>query len=176
MINKGRTKQKFGRYFNKKKRMHRSWDLFSYMAKEITQDLKYFKKYNVNSVPGELHLEICKNHGFEEGSMTDEQYKIIDEECTKKWHEIIDKMIWSFEEISLEYPNDPMMKTISEYHERYPQLPGESFEDFFNSKTNRPDIWEVYNYEEVKKKKEEYEDRKYEGLRLFAKWFENLWD
>ena len=78
--------------------------------------------------------------------------------------------------MSLEYPNDPMLKTISEYHERYPQLPGESFEDFFNSKTNRPDLWEVYNYEEVKKKKEEYEDRKYEGLRLFAKWFEYLWD
>jgi hypothetical protein len=64
MINKGRTKQKFGRYFNKKKRMRRSWDLFSYMAKEITQDLKYFKNYNVNSVPGKLHLEICEKHGM----------------------------------------------------------------------------------------------------------------
>lgn len=172
MVESGRIKQKYGRKYKKR----RAWDLYSHLAKEITTDLKAFKRYNVNSVPGELHLEICKKHGFEEGSMSDEQYKIIDEECTKKWHDILDKMIWSFEEISLEHPNGPMMKTISEYHERYPQLPGESFEDFFNSKTNRPDIWEVYDYEEVKKKEEEYKARVDEGLHLFATWFVYLWD
>ena len=172
MVQSGRIKQKYGRKYNKR----RSWDLFSHLAKEITTDLKAFKKYNVNSVPGKMHFEVVKEFGYEEGKIPDDKYKEINDECTKRWHEILDKMIWSFEEISLEHPNDPMMNTISEYHERYPQLPGESFEDFFNSKTNRPEIWDVYDYEEVKRKTEEYHTRLEEGLHLFATWFENLWD
>ena len=172
MVQSGRIKQKYGKKYNKR----RAWDLFSYLAKEITVDLKAFKKYNTNSVPGELHLEICKNHGFKEGSMTDEQYKIVDKECTKKWHEIIDKMIYSFDQISKDYPDSPYRKMISEYHEKYPQLPGETLEEFFNSKTNRPPMEEVYDIVRIKHEENQYQDKITEGKMLFAKWFENLWD
>ena len=175
MVQSGRIKQKYGRKYNKR----RSWDLFSHLAKEITTDLKAFKRYNTNSVPSTIHFEVLKQFGYDDklaNEIPDDKWPEIDAESTKRWHEILDKMIWSFEEISLEHPHSPMMNTISEYHNRYPQLPGESFEDFFNSKTNRPEIWDIYDYEEVKRKTEEYNAKVDEGLHLFAEWFENLWD
>lgn len=51
------------------------WDLYIFMAKDITMALKSFKKYNVNSYPADL-------------------------EYIEEWHNIIDKMIYSFEIIA----------------------------------------------------------------------------
>jgi hypothetical protein len=65
---------------------------------------------------------------------------------------------------------------ISDYHEKYPQLPGETLEEFFNSKTNRPPMEEVYDIIRVKYEENQYQDKIKEGKMLFAEWFENLWD
>ena len=51
------------------------WDLYVFMAKDIMMALKSFKKYNVNSYPADL-------------------------DYIEEWHNIIDKMIYSFEIIA----------------------------------------------------------------------------
>lgn len=51
------------------------WDLYVFMAKDIMMALKSFKKCNINSYPGSLS-------------------------SIEEWHEIIDKMIHSFEIIA----------------------------------------------------------------------------
>ena len=175
MVQSGRIKQKYGRKYNKR----RSWDLFSYLAKEITTDLKAFKKYNTNSVPGTIHFEVLKQFGYDDklaNEIPDDKWPEIDAESTKRWHEILDKMIYSFDQISKDYPDSPYGKMISDYHEKYPQLPGETLEEFFNSKTNRPPMEEVCDIIEVKHEENQYRDKIKEGKILFAEWFENLWD
>ena len=172
MVQSGRIKQKYGRKYNKR----RAWDLFSHLAKEITTDLKAFKKYNVNSVPGKMHFEVVKEFGYEEGNIPDDKYKEINDECTKRWHEILDKMIYSFDQISKDYPDSPYRKMINDYNEKYPQLPGESLEEFFNSKINRPPMEEVCDIIMTKYEENKYQDKIMEGKMLFATWFENLWD
>lgn len=64
------------------------WDLYVFMAKDITMALKSFKKCNVNSYPGNLS-------------------------GTEEWHGIIDKMIYSFEIIA----NDDIVAQINQKEE-----------------------------------------------------------
>lgn len=75
------------------------WDLYVYLAKDIAKALKSFKRANKHSYPGNLaNMEI--------------------------WHEILDKMIYSFETISKDnadvYSNENAVKEglalFSEYY------------------------------------------------------------
>lgn len=108
-----RKKQMFGKRFKKR----RAWDCYSYLAIHIINELKAFKKYNVNSYPLEF-------------------------DSIESWHKIINKMIWSFEEISKDYPNAPKLSSLLDDKEKY----------------------------------NKYRSQIDDGLMLFAKYFENLWD
>ena len=96
------------------------WDLSTSLSKYILPRLKAFREMERWGVPG----SICTKHHATGGN-------------AKEWNKIIDKMIWSFEEV------------IDE--KRFPKK---------------------MNPESIKK----YIDRKQEGLDLFAKYFESLWD
>jgi len=177
MVQSGRIKQKYGKKYNKR----RAWDLFSYLAKEITVDLKCFKRENTHSIPGTLYNQVLEDFGYKQYSdIPEDEYTHteIEKESVKRWNEIIDKMIWSFEEIAEEYPHDPFMNAISEYHDKYPKKEDESFEEFFNNRPNknRPDFDDTVDRKALNKEKEEYRYKIEEGLHLFAEWFENLWD
>ena len=60
--------------FGKRFKKHRAWNCYAHLAVHIANELKAFKKYNVNSYP----------HGFNN---------------IEEWHEVVDKMIYSFEQI-----------------------------------------------------------------------------
>lgn len=86
----------FGKRFKKR----RAWNCYVHLAVHIVNELKAFKKYNVNSYP----------HGFN---------------SIEEWHEVVDKMIYSFEQIEKDSSDRVKIE---------------------------------------------------EGLQLFAKYFEDLWD
>ena len=60
--------------FGKRFKKHRAWNCYAHLAVHIANELRAFKKYNVNSYP----------HGFNN---------------IEEWHEVVDKMIYSFEQI-----------------------------------------------------------------------------
>lgn len=101
----------FGNRFKKQ----RAWDCYTHLAVHIANELRAFKKYNVNSYP--------------------QDFNNIEE-----WHEAVDKMIYSFDQIAKDYPD------------------GFAIKDFKSSEFTA------------------YRAKIDEGLHLFAKYFENLWD
>lgn len=86
--------------FGKRFKKQRAWNCYAHLAVHIANELRAFKKYNVNSYP----------HGFNN---------------IEEWHEVVDKMIYSFEQIEKDSSDRVKIE---------------------------------------------------EGLQLFAKYFEDLWD
>lgn len=86
--------------FGKRFKKQRAWNCYAHLAVHIANELKAFKKYNVNSYP----------HGFNN---------------IEEWHGVVDKMIYSFEQIEKDSSDRVKIE---------------------------------------------------EGLQLFAKYFEDLWD
>ena len=137
----------------------RSWDLFAYLAPFLASELKAFKKYNINGAPNSF-CELA-NGDVDEGA--------------KLWHEAIDKMYWSFKEISEGHPNSPFNIAWDKYWEEYGQY--RKLEDF----TYEKDGHTYYRNDDrfippPKEEQEKYNERVKEGLHLFAEHFEELWD
>lgn len=91
-----RSKQMFGKRFKKR----RAWDCYSFLAVHIANELRAFKKYNVNSLPHEFYKEEGDNG-------------------TKEWHDVVDKMIYSFDQIARDYPNCEEMDVKSSEYKAY---------------------------------------------------------
>ena len=107
--------------FGKRFKKQRAWDCYTHLAVHIANELRAFKKYNVYSYPHEFRM----NDG---------------ESGAEAWHEAVDKMIYSFDQIAKDYPD------------------GFAIKDFKSSEFTA------------------YRAKIDEGLHLFAKHFENLWD
>lgn len=105
----------------------------------------------------------------------DEDGSLFDQRC-KAWDEVLNKMIWSFEQILKdEYDN--------KYHHGRPKFDWvKSGQQMFNPMTNKMED----TFQMVDKNPDEHwydhvghrlhEDRIQEGIDLFAKYFRNLWD
>ena len=95
--------------------------------------------------------------------------------AVKRWEEVLDKMIWSFQQLALE-----------DYEEQYrhgtPEYDWEKTTPFVDPVTGKPE--EMYKM--VDKNPEEHwldieglrmhEERIQEGLELFGKYYRHLWD
>lgn len=98
------------------------------------------------------------------------------EECCKKWDEVLDKMIWSFQQLAIvEYDNQYHHGT-PEYdfvktEKQYPNPVTGKMEDTFQMVDKNPnEHW----YDHVGHQL--HEARIQEGLELFGKYFRALWD
>lgn len=108
-----RKKQKYGRRFSKKKIAN----LCDYLAKDILNNLRVFEKCAV-SIPGPL----CGEEGARNIS-----------ESSAEWHEILQKMIWSFDQFSRGNPDEPFLNgydSESAEQEAYDARMGEGFRLF----------------------------------------------
>lgn len=156
-MHKNRNKQIFGRRFKK----HRSWDLFFYLAQDISNDLRAFLKYNINSVPSTF-IRNNKLNDFSGDNL-------------KLWHETVKKMWWSFDQIAKDEPDNPYNIAWNKYWKEYGQYMSAS--DF----TEEKDGHTYYKSDDrfIPPSKEEmmaYEDKIKEGLYLFAEYYRDLWD
>lgn len=122
-----------------------SYDFFSWHAKIVVPRLKMLKD-NLNGCPASFG----------------DEYSDVDKGC-EAWKEIIEKMIWSFENIDKE----PMPIKPENYDSR------QKVTEYSDGSVS---------YDPLDKRKwdwtpcEEHQKKVQEGLDLFAKHYQNLWD
>ena len=106
-------------------------------------------------------------------------YKETHNECfdlaCKRWDEILDKMIWSFQQLAMDDYEE-------QYHHGTPEYSWEPSEPFVNPMTgNKEDTFQMVDknpqehwtdYEGMRL----HEQRIQEGLELFGKYYRHLWD
>lgn len=86
------------------------------------------------------------------------------------WENIIDDMIWSFNEISKDYVNSPYNIAFDKYWE------DKSVDDKCRLIEDNEFICDFEYTDELKEQNELYYDKINKGLSLFAKYFSYLWD
>ena len=87
-----------------------------------------------------------------------------------KWNEYLDKMLFSFKEISTRYKNDPYEIYCRE--ELKKGVYNIDYNDLESAKLPDDDA----EFEQVKKESEMYFKKIKEGLNLFSKYYMDLWD
>lgn len=200
-----RYKQEYGRRFKKVN----LWNIGPYLAKEILDGLKMFRRLKKHSIPPfnpETGLIVPNYTGIKSNEVifepdTDENKEILD-----KYNQIIDKMIFSFEEIVNENKNNPFYLARDKYFDNIESFgktlteeEKKEFEKFKKKKNDDSDgmfIWpsileefieyhvprfreeygEIPQYEDMKKEVEEYTNKVNEGLKLFIMYLPHLWD
>ena len=132
------------------------WNLDNRISEFILPRLKLFReKSPSHGIPSEFiddsALDNIKDIKEREAART-----VLEDEGERKWKEVLDQIIWSFEYASNGYEDDA---TANE----------------FMAGQNDPDIkkqcWEIY-----KEKNKALYDRYTEGMHLFAKHLYDLWD
>ena len=152
------------------------WSLDHSLALIIYPALLQLKQ-NKNGVPSSLTDKIGGEDYVEQDSF--EFYQETHDECFKKvcdeWDEILDKMIWSFEQLAFD-------QYESQYHHGKMEMDWvETGETYFNPLTNKHEK----TYQMVDKNPDDHwfdvdglrlhEERIQEGLDLFAKYYRSLW-
>lgn len=96
--------------------------------------------------------------------------------AVKRWEEILDKMIWSFQQLALEDYEEQYRYGTPEYdwvpsNEKYLNPVNNQMEDTFQMVNKNPEEhW--LDIEGLRK----HEERIQEGLELFGKYYRHLWD
>lgn len=105
----------------------------------------------------------------------DSNQEAFEENC-KKWDEVLDKMIWSFQQIALEDYDNKYHHGKAEYDfvksdKQFPNPISGKIEDTFQMVDKNPS---QHWYDHVGHQL--HEERIQEGLDLFGKYYRNLWD
>jgi hypothetical protein len=132
-------------------------------------------KHSMHGVPNEfgkyIGSDMDSNYTFD--FINDDSKEVFDKRC-KEWEEILNKMIWSFQQILCE-----------DYDEKYHH--GKMQVGWTPIQITNPSTGQVEDmYEMVDKNPNEHwydhvghqlhEKRIQEGLDLFGKWYRSLWD
>lgn len=139
-----RKRQQYSRHILRRYKKKKLWGLSYYLSNDLQQILRLFKKENQHSYPANF-----TSH--------------------EQWHEALDKMIWSFQQIASDYPG-PMLQAISQSNQEYKLTRGDDGSRIIEFIHPSPITEEVIHQEE------EYNARIQDGLDLFAKYFHDLWD
>lgn len=138
------------------------WNLDYYLAEIILIGLKQFKEGNRHGYPSCVEGVYCTDAGVNQ------------KELISKWEEILDKMIWSFDQIVNDRKDDPLDIYFSQRRD---------IDVIFESKNGIEEWIEGINKDnkrsipdDVMKAHTEYNERVQEGLVLFGKYFQDLWD
>lgn len=144
------------------------WDLSTVFAKTIAAGLRRFSK--------------MERHGYPASFLPPERVEHpTDEDCeraNREWQKTLEQMLWSFDEITKDYPSSPWSKW---HHLEYQKLEEQGIPPFTFTKSdddenvlmesNTPDT-----PQEILDKEKGYRQQAQNGLDLFAKHFESLWD
>lgn len=126
------------------------WNLSDILSRHIYKGLVQFKKAKRCGYPGTVTID--------------------------EWENILDKMIWTFREISRDYPNSPFnLEYERMYKEHGNELLITERDENGNLVTRSNEKYPIYT-EELKAKQEEFMKKIEEGKTLFVKYFDDLWD
>ena len=149
---------------------HDLWDFRSSVGLIILEWLKEFKNYNKHGVPGDMPVFQQIQESYTPQAAFD--FYIQDNppfsNAEKEWDQILEKMIWSFDEIINETNADCYWKVK-------PEADWDSLIDEPNENGTFEMRWKVHGEIDQYKYKE-YGEKVQEGLDLFAKYCVNLWD
>ncbi len=153
-----------------------SWNLDGTLA-IIILPLLIQLKYSKQGVPndfadvGGASWEAQESFDFYKESHND----AFEEGC-KRWEEVLDKMIWSFQQIALEDYDEKYHHGDAKFdwiktNKQFPNPITGKLEDTFQMVDKNPDDhwYDVVGHLE-------HEKRIQEGLELFGKYYRNLWD
>jgi hypothetical protein len=154
-----------------------TWNLDHTLAKIIYPALIQLRDTK-HGVPGDF----VNNVGGEDYSDQDsfdfykETHKESWEEAAKKWDDVLDKMIWSFEQLANQDYDDQYHHGDAKFDwiktdKPYPNPVTGKIESTYQMIDKNPD---EHWYDHVGHKM--HEDRIQEGLDLFGKYFRALWD
>lgn len=153
-----------------------TWNLDGTLAKIIYPALLQLKatKHGIPSefgdVGGEKHLDQQSFDFYEE------TYDWAFEESVKRWNEVLDKMIWSFQQLAevdydSKYHHGKGEYEFVETNKLYPNpITGKMEKTFQMVDKNPNEHWYDYVGHQL------HEQRIQEGLELFGKYYRNLWD
>lgn len=161
-----------------------AFDLMSYQARFILSGLRMFRKMKrVGLAPNDIVEDAYKAHDLKiDASYAGENEGRADAACKEargKWNAILDKMIYAFDQIVMNYPDSP----VDAWSQKVSSDMEEAGIPMYQKLTKNPDgsvTMEESNFpaipDNVLKEHEDYHERIHEGLRLYAEYFQDLWD
>lgn len=154
-----------------------TWNLDNTLARIIYPALLQLKEEK-QGVPGEIVDQVGGEDYSEQDSF--DFYKETHQEswdkAAKKWDEIMDKMIWSFQQLAESDYDSQYHHGIAKYDwvetdRMYPNPISGKIEKTYKMVDKNPDEhWYDAKGHQL------HEERIQEGLELFGKYFRNLWD
>ena len=158
-----------------------AWNLFDYHARYILAGLHRFysmKRWGIS--PNDILEKAYKKRGLSLNDDYNKHEKDMDEasdEARAEWDGILREMIWAFDQIVQDFPDDPF--TVWD-HEESAKLKAQGKPPF--TITKKDDLGTYYESNlpplpnSVKKDMESYHERIKAGLHLYAEYFLDLWD
>lgn len=154
-----------------------TWDLDNTLAKIIYPALVQLKAHK-HGVPNNITEGIGGEDYVEQLSFDfyRETYNDAFSEACKQWDEILDKIIWAFQQLALDDYDKKYHHGVGEYEwvetdRLYPNpITGKMEKTYKMVDKNPDDHWYDYIGHQL------HEDRIQEGLELFGKYYRNLWD
>lgn len=155
MNNRWRAKRKInGSYTFSQKQI---WSADITMEKYILAVLKEYYKMKRHGYPG-----------FDEA------------DTPEKWEELVKRFIYTFDQIVNDFPDSPFYIAYDKYCKECPDAIGIACKLSNDGCVEVDDRYtklkEKYYTEEVKAKEKEYRKYIQDGLQLFAKFFQSIWD
>lgn len=150
------------------------WNLAETLGEVILAYLVHFRGMKRMGYP----CAILSKKEMEKRSTTDisdeKAWDRMDEVATKRWDRILDEMIFAFEYIVDEEKFAPFPDDLPDIFLGDEDMPLDEYNERFNKTLAS---WnDCPSYIEYKKKHAECEKRCEKGLKLFAKYYRNLWD
>ena len=142
-----------------------TWNMDSTLAHIIVPMLKQLKETKHGSPYMPAHEQISTNSVQYCFDFYQEEDNYAWEMAHKQWEEIMDKMIWAFEQVNIDWETQYESGQIDHV---YKNIPGT---DLVES-TRGPNHTYVIDSEGV----ENHCKRMQEGFELFGKYYKNLWD
>lgn len=142
-----------------------SWnadETFSLIIVPVLKQLKQTKHGIPSSILHEVGQE--KNVGMNSPSSVEAE-NLVFEEAERRWDEIMDKMIWAFEQ------------NITDWEEQYwKERPEMDFEKMAKNEDGHMEVvWKTHGVHDTEGHKKHYAKME-EGFLLFGKHFKDLWD
>lgn len=148
------------------------WGLDHTLGIIITPLLKKLKEVK-HGVPHVDDEDVPEHLRFMDGDKV-LPYDVIDRRHQTRWEWILDEMIWTFEQYSMDDDTDQFHHNLDQLEMLFTPLedgtPASTLNFNYQKDPTKPKYWVD---EEGKKK---HHERKQNGLRLFAKYYECLWD
>ena len=162
---------------------YQAFDLFVFQAKFIAAGLRTFIRMKRNSVgPNNIYEYFCKRAGTTAiafGKEAEAKHEIAEQQSIRYWEAVLRRMYYAFDQIANDYPDAPYNVWFHEENKEFQKtgLP------FFEKGTKNPDgtiTMGPSNFpdcpESVLKKNRLYHRKIDKGVRLYARYFEALWD